>query len=326
MKANECEGNVSINKKNCILGSVVGHQETIEKLLMMVKSQRMPNSLLFVGPSYQGKKLVALGLAQALVCEAAKTSEATANAASEAVGLAFPCGVCPACVRIGKRQSESLILVEPEKGQIKIESARSVVQKLSLSTLGRARVVIVDEVQQLSLQAANALLKVIEEPPQQTYFILITSNQESVLKTLRSRSQMVRFKGLSRAELLQLNRVSYDVELRAKALKLWLMILSEENSAAVDYAREHIESREQGTEIANIWFEFLRDQWFLFRDLPNLLHEDLRAELIAIRSSDIQISVLSEQVRSVERDLAGNCDLQLTFENFIHQARAVYAL
>ena len=187
-----------------ILDQVIGHKSTINKLLHLIESGRLPSSWLFVGARAQGKKLIALGIAQAFLCEKSRLA----------------CGECPSCRRVYARQSECLILIEPEKGQIKIEIARQIVSELSLSTLGRGRFVIIDDAEKLGPQAANALLKSIEEPPPKTHFILLVPSQDSILRTLRSRSQVVRFGTLTNRELEQLGRENVDSETRAIALQL----------------------------------------------------------------------------------------------------------
>lgn len=164
-----------------------GHQLTLKPLLTAAAENRLAGTLLFAGPSGIGKKFGALTLTQSLVCETPiETRLDTAG-----------CGVCGPCQRIKKNQSESLLIVEPNGAQIKIEQARDVLQFLNLQKLGRARVIIIDQAHLLGTQAGNALLKALEEPPEGTYFILVSALPNSILATLRSRSQLVRFKPLS---------------------------------------------------------------------------------------------------------------------------------
>jgi hypothetical protein len=300
-----------------LLAQVIGHQQTIANLLLMAKRERVPNSLLFVGPREVGKKRVAFGFAQALNCEKFNLQTGA-------------CGVCPSCLRIARQQSENVILLEPEKGVIKIEEARSVIQQLSLSALGRRRVVIIDEAQLLNLQAANVLLKVIEEPPEKTHFILISSSQEAVLSTLRSRSQVVRFRGLTREELSRLDRSPIDLEVRDLAFKYWQQVLLGHDEVAVEFAREHFENRDRGLQVARFCFEFARDLWVLSLGREDLLHVDLQneyqTELQKQSISARYLAGLGEEVLNCERALVGHCDMQLTFENFVYQAQKIRGL
>lgn len=168
-----------------ILSQVAGHEDIIQRLLDARKNGRLPSTFLFIGPAGVGRKKVARGLAQALVCE--KTP----------VG----CGECGACVRIAENQSEALLTIEPEKTQIKIDQTREVLDFLSLRSMSKARVIIIDEAHLLNPQAGNSLLKILEEPPDNTYFFLIAPSARHVLPTLRSRSQIVRFGALTEEDL-----------------------------------------------------------------------------------------------------------------------------
>ncbi|MEQ1665564.1 MAG: hypothetical protein ABL927_09340, partial [Bdellovibrionales bacterium] len=167
-----------MNIKN-IRSEIVGHDSTIDKLKNMIRAGRMPGCMLFVGAPEQGKKMVATYLAQILLCEQKTIEQNISEQKNIAAISTDACGVCSSCLRVAKNQSEGLMILAPEKGVIKIEAAMAVVRQLSLSAWGRARVVIIDDAHLLNPQAANALLKSIEEPPPHTYFVLISSSQES---------------------------------------------------------------------------------------------------------------------------------------------------
>lgn len=164
-----------------------GHQPTLKPLIEAGAKSRLAGTLLFAGPSGVGKKHSALTLAQALVCETDLKERA------DHAG----CGQCGPCRRVASGHSESLMVVSPDGAQIKIDQARDVLKFLNLQKLGRARVIIIDQAHLLGAQAGNALLKAVEEPPSGTYFILVSALPNAILATLRSRSQLVRFKPLS---------------------------------------------------------------------------------------------------------------------------------
>ena len=184
-----------------LISSVIGHKKQLQQLADTIKSGRLPNSYLFVGPAGIGKKKVAEVVAQALLCE------------GPAGGVA--CGFCSSCIRVSKGQHERLLVVSPggEGGKsssqmIKIEQSREAIKFLSLRLESKqSRVVIIDEAEKLNPQAANALLKSIEEPPEGSYFILVANSSSSILPTIRSRSQAMRFSPLKPEELKQVIQV-----------------------------------------------------------------------------------------------------------------------
>ena len=149
--------------------------------------ERLPGALLLTGPQGIGKGQFAQRVAQALLCEAPQVHHA-------------PCGVCPACQWLVAESHPDYRQLTPDRAdedegkgprklaQIKIERVREVIAfaQLSAHRAGR-RVIVISPVEALNSAAANALLKLLEEPPLGVYFILVTQNSARVLPTLLSR-------------------------------------------------------------------------------------------------------------------------------------------
>jgi DNA polymerase III subunit delta' len=292
-----------------IFDSITGHKLTIKRLLHMLESGRLPNSLLFVGPQGQGKKKVALGLAQALLCDRSRSA----------------CGECPSCIGVYKMQSPGLIVLTSEGGPIKIEAARQVIEQLSLATWGRGRVVLIDEAEKLNPQAANSLLKSIEEPPERTHFILTAASQESVLKTIYSRSQVIRFRNLNREELAEITGQSVsDPELVDSTWQVFGQIWRESDTSVVTQsARVLLTDRERALQVLELWREFTRDIW-LSKNLKKVefIHSAKKSEYQDHQvTSEARLADFAELLQAAENDLLGNCDMQLTVENLILETR-----
>ncbi len=177
-------------------------RDTLERAISL---GRVHHALLFDGPDGVGKELAAFGLAQALVCERRKPTEGHA------------CGACSACSRAepkgetNRPSHPDIIVIErgaydpatigrrtQETRDISIDQIRALVLARAAFAPheGRARVYVVRRTEELSTPAANALLKTLEEPSRNSYFILITSRPGSLLATIRSRTQRVRFGSL----------------------------------------------------------------------------------------------------------------------------------
>lgn len=211
-----------------ILDQVVGHRDLIERLLLAKAKNQFPQTLLFSGPEGVGRALVARGLAQALCCS------------QDPQG----CGECGSCLRIAKNQSEALRIVEAEKNQIKIEQAREILDFLSLQTTTPFRVVIFPQAEILNQQAANALLKILEEPPPQTIFFLIARSPQHVLATVRSRAVNVSFSPLSIEELGR----------RVKA-PAWALAAAQGSFSRLNEMMNTSENRDVAVETLSWWFE-----------------------------------------------------------------------
>src|SRR6266850_163072 len=177
---------------------LIGNDEVKESLRHLLKSGRVPGSLLFTGEVGIGKKLFALELAKAMNCRHRVGVEA--------------CDDCSSCKRIsrstfppfGKDDDDKERLIWSEhadvamarayKNIIRVPVMRELEREANFRPFeGAARIFIVEDADTMNPQASNALLKTLEEPPPTSHLILTTSNPTALLPTIRSRCQTIRF-------------------------------------------------------------------------------------------------------------------------------------
>ncbi|HSK63812.1 MAG TPA: DNA polymerase III subunit delta' [Pyrinomonadaceae bacterium] len=188
-----------------MFSELTGNTRVKEALKRMIDSGRLPGALLFAGEEGVGKKRFALEVARALNCRTPRDGEA--------------CGVCPSCTRIAKlnyperedadewtqiiwTDHPDVGLVVAPKRVLRVEQMRQIEKEANFRPFeGNARVFLIDEADKLNDASANALLKVLEEPPRTSYLILITARPAMLLPTILSRCQMVRFSPLSPTEI-----------------------------------------------------------------------------------------------------------------------------
>lgn len=171
---------------------ILGHQKQIEQIKKTLAQGKIPHAYLFSGLEGIGKKMVAIGLAQVLLGEKQRVAK----------------GIHPDCSLIG-----------PSGKTIRIEVLRDLKQKAYLHPLeGAAKVFIIDNAEKMTTAGANALLKILEEPPAQTYLILITSAPSQILPTIRSRCQVLEFSPLNEELLLQKLKEMGKSEAESKTL------------------------------------------------------------------------------------------------------------
>lgn len=307
-----------------LLDQVVGHRQTLE--LLTASLQKWPPSMVFTGRSGIGKRLVARAYAQMLVCEQRAKGESC-------------CGSCRACLGIAREQSEHLIVLDPEGGTLKIEESRALLASLAFQKLGRARVVLIDQAHLLTTQAGNALLKIIEEPPEGTHFILLTSQLFSLLPTLRSRSQIVRFQPLALEELAQIIKGVDPTILRFAqgSVEIAQGLIQEESATlvkqVVDFFSTLFEKdRARGFQIAEelsrdrkTFQDFCQMAQKFCRDL--LLSQLERNDFLFVQQKDLlkqwsrqllpaKIDVMAQEFFGMEQHLMINADRELMLEEF----------
>ncbi|HYI67604.1 MAG TPA: DNA polymerase III subunit gamma/tau [Candidatus Limnocylindrales bacterium] len=165
---------------------VVGQDPIVTTLRRAVTGDRVAHAYLFVGPRGTGKTSTARILAKAINCTAL-----------EADGE--PCGTCGACVAIRDGRAMDVIEIDAASHGL-VEDARDLVMRaLTAPSELRRRVYIIDEVHMLSTHAFNALLKLIEEPPDHVVFILATTDTHKVPPTVISRTQRHDFRRIGEA-------------------------------------------------------------------------------------------------------------------------------
>jgi len=199
-----------------LLSQVRAQPTAIATLTRALSIGRVHHAYLFDGPDGVGKELAAFGLAQALVCEQ-RGEQATSNASA--------CGECSACKRARLREGDArplhpdIVVLErglyepaqigrrtPETQDLSIDQVRTLVLARAAYRPheGRAKVFIVRRAEELSVAAANAMLKTLEEPGRGTHFILLCSRPDTLLPTIRSRTLRVRFAALPDALVTEL--------------------------------------------------------------------------------------------------------------------------
>jgi len=168
---------------------IFGQRYAVELFEKAFQNQRVAQSYLFFGPEGVGKKTFAIALTMAIQCEQ---------------GFGVGCGICPSCKKVLHGSHADLVLIQPSEGKttISIDQIRQLPSMMYRKPQeGRRRIVIIDSMELLEEEAQNALLKILEEPPQDNVMILLTEKIQQILPTIASRCQPVRFQPLTTAEI-----------------------------------------------------------------------------------------------------------------------------
>lgn len=167
---------------------IIGHQWAVRLLALSLARGQLSHAYLFLGPPRVGKTALALALARAINCTGQEPASGPGPRRDAEVA---PCGECRSCRLIGAGRHPDIRLIEGgEARAIHIDQVREVQHEIVLSPVeARRRVVVLTDFQGATLEAANCLLKTLEEPPGQVVLILTASQQGRLLPTIVSRCQ-----------------------------------------------------------------------------------------------------------------------------------------
>ena len=322
---------------------VRGHSPLLRQLDKAFREGRHSHAYLLVGPAHVGKRTLAINMAQAVNCLSPEDS---------------PCGECSQCRRIAATQHADVRVIgvrrqgedEPSRKEIGIDEVRDVQHQASLKPYeGRHRVLIFDGAEYMSEQAANALLKTLEEPPPQVLIILLTSREEGLLPTTRSRCQRLELKPLPLSEVTEelvntrsvseeqadrLARISMGrlgwalsaiddpsvMEERTETLEriaqLSVASLEERFSYASELASRFQRNRESAREVLYLWLRWWRDLLLIEEGAEEFVYNVDWTDTLRLRAAAYNTGQVAGFIRTMLR----------TLEALDHNANARLAL
>ncbi|MFT5022365.1 MAG: DNA polymerase-3 subunit delta' [Colwellia sp.] len=228
---------------------VLGQESIKTRLALSLAHNRLAHAQLFVGPEGSGTLSMALALAREVLCNTSGINEAQKKAGHSKcdhynhpdLHFVFPVATSEIAktkpisdqyaseIRLFLKEQVygnlfdwyQLIGTEKKQGNISVDEARDIAQKLSLKSYeGGYKVMLIWGIEKMNAAAANKLLKLLEEPPAKTLFILIAENEDQLLATMKSRCQITYFKKLTDAHIISGLKSAGANELEAKKLAI----------------------------------------------------------------------------------------------------------
>ncbi len=178
-----------------IFSDIVGNEKNKELLKHIINSNNIAHSYMFVGKDSIGKLLFAKEFAKAILC----------------LNKEKPCNSCKSCIEFDTYNNPDFSIIEPEASSIKIDKIREFTKKVyEKPVVSSRKVYIINDSNYMTKEAQNSLLKTLEEPPEYVTIILITSNENIFLPTIKSRCTKILFNKLTDEELKKVLQKEYN--------------------------------------------------------------------------------------------------------------------
>lgn len=295
--------------------NITGHQRQLAALENELLTGQTSHAYLFSGPQQVGKFSVAKVMAHILQCE-----------------QNF-CHSCPTCIQIEKGYHPDTIEMADAGTSIKIEGVRDVLARLYMTTQSPYKILLMQNIERMTLEAANALLKTLEEPPGQVKFLLTTGNIKMVPATILSRVRLYQFHHLPASQMAELflqHRPGFHDDERATLAALALgkpgkalaLLENDELYHAAkkmyDDLQELFQSRDRAAQFSYI-AEMAKDD-HLTQDFLDVFLALLRQELLKQGADNAQLLRVTDLITHVEEAqnmLRHNVNTRLVLENLM---------
>lgn len=184
--------------------NVLGNQKILGNLQETLKNDSVGHAYIFEGPDGVGKRETALSFSAMLMCESAQAP------LDNTTHGGVPCGKCKSCLLFSEGSNPDFQEIYTEDKSISVDDIRNILKGLVIRPLySKYKVIVINDADNMTVQAQNALLKSLEEPPSYVVFVLTVQSSAAMAPTIRSRCQRVLFNKLGRSDILKILEDKY---------------------------------------------------------------------------------------------------------------------
>ena len=177
--------------------NILGNNSIKDSLKQSIENNKASHSYLFVGIPGIGKKMIATEFAKGLLC----------------IEQEKPCNNCKSCIEFNSQNNPDFLEIKPDGTSIKIEQIRELQKRIQEKPIiSNKKVYIIDDADLMTKEAQNCLLKTLEEPPEFATIILIGSNENAFLTTIKSRCMILHFNKIENQEIKQYLEKNYQIK------------------------------------------------------------------------------------------------------------------
>ncbi|MGE5258578.1 MAG: DNA polymerase III subunit delta' [Hyphomicrobiales bacterium] len=287
--------------------AIIDQERPIRLLTSFLTHGTIPHALLFTGIEGVGKRTAAIAFAMACNCigglPGGRTGEGMHGTAAQS------CGECSACRKIATDRHPDVLKVVPAGLQIRIDQVRDLCQSLTMRPYeARIRIALIADAHRMNPAAGNALLKMLEEPPERTVLILTAPQTADLLPTIVSRCRHIRFKPIARNHLAAILARAYGFPAEEAALtaamasgsvtralamqrrhwvqrRNWFMselaaLAHRPVTSLLALAEKLAQAKEDIPDYLELLASWVRDMVVARYDPDRIIHQDLRAEIV----------------------------------------------
>ena len=175
---------------------ILGNDKIKSQLKQAVDLRKTSHSYLFLGISGIGKKMIAKEFSKMILCESEDKY----------------CNHCKSCIEFNSNNNPDFQLIEPDGASLKIDQIRQMQKKiLEAPIISKNKVYIIDNADLMTQEAQNCLLKTLEEPPEFVTIILVGTNENNFLSTIKSRCTIIKFQSLENEQIKEYFSKNYEI-------------------------------------------------------------------------------------------------------------------
>lgn len=284
---------------------ILGNKKITEQLTNSIKIGNISHSYLFLGTQGIGKKMIAKEFAKMILC----TSEDKY------------CGVCKSCIEFDTDNNPDFSIIEPDGNSIKIDQIREFQKKVSEKPIiSQRKVYIINDSDKMTVEAQNCLLKTLEEPPEFVTIILVGTNENAFLSTIKSRCMILHFEEISEEEILKYLEENYQIKINSQ-----IMIKAFQGS--IEKAIELKDKQEQYEKIENLIYglekmdvvDLVNKAEFLYssKDDKTEILDYMEVILMNIAKTSNKYAQTIEIVEQTKKRLAANANYDMSIDNML---------
>ena len=288
---------------------IIGNEKIKEYLKENIIEDKISHSYLFLGIEGIGKQLIAKEFAKSILCTQKENNTY--------------CNKCSSCIQFNSSNHADFKIIEPEGSSIKIEQIRQMQEKVQEKPIiSKNKIYIINNADLLTIEAQNCLLKTLEEPPIHTIIMLIGSNENAFLSTIKSRCMIIHFQKINDEEIKEFLKNEYEItNISSNMIKTF--------QGSIKRAIEQKDNKEQYEKIEKIIkslktkdaVQILKNSRILYQSKESIFQmlDDMNVILINLAKEESNYANCIFLVEETKKRLKQNANLDMCIDNLLLQ-------